>query len=655
MPGSPQLVVGTAGHIDHGKSRLVWMLTGVDPDRLPEEKVRGMTIDLGFGYARIDECDIWFVDVPGHERFIRNMVAGATGVDLALLVVAADDSVMPQTGEHAELLAWLGVERCIVAVTKIDLVDDAWADQVEQEARELLASVGIQPLAAVRTSAETGRGFDELRRILATHARHGGREAQRGGPRWFRLPIDRSFSVAGRGTVVTGSVAHGAVSSGDELELLPAGRRVRVRDIQSHNEQRTAAAGRMRLAINLANVAVDEVGRGCELVTPGYLEPTRRFDARIVSLRMPGRARRQALRVRLHSATSEVLATVRFLDPLGDTTVRHAFAQVHAERPIVLTWGQRFILRDESATRSLGGGRVLRPIARAWSARRPPDAGGLARLAGDDVRGRLEELIRGDDLAGADAKRLAGRAALGDANEAAELCAALTTAGRIARFEIAGSPLWIHLDVLRTLATQVDARLKRYLDANPRLPGVAKTEWPAWLPRTCPQRLRAPLAQWLIDRGHVALADGYVVSRGRAASMSPEDQRLYESMLAEFEAAAFQPPALEALKCCSPGVARRLAELIKLGVARGRLVRIADGMWLHERRWRELASLVVDAIRQRGPLSVSDIRTLLHSTRKYVVPLVEALDAAGITRRAGDLRALGGKARPESGAASSDA
>lgn len=257
MSDAPTLVVGTAGHIDHGKSRLVLALTGTDPDRLPEEKARGMTIDLGFAHTQIEGCDIFFVDVPGHERFIRNMVAGATGVDVAVLVVAADDSVMPQTREHAEVLSLLGVERCVVVVTKMDLVDDEWADAVEGEARELLAAVGLEPAAFVRTSAETGRGLDELRQVLARLARE---QSQRAEPyRWFCLPIDRAFTIAGRGTVVTGSVAHGQVARDDELELWPGGRSVRARDLQSHHDECQQAIGRRRLAINLAGLTREDV------------------------------------------------------------------------------------------------------------------------------------------------------------------------------------------------------------------------------------------------------------------------------------------------------------------------------------------------------------------------------------------------------------
>jgi selenocysteine-specific elongation factor len=643
MGDVPQIVVGTAGHIDHGKSQLVLALTGTDPDRLPEEKARGMTIDLGFAHTRIEGCDVWFVDVPGHERFIRNMVAGATGVDVALLVVAADDSVMPQTREHAELLSLLGIDRCVVALSKMDLVDDEWGDAVEEEVMELLDSLRIEPVRFVRTSVETNRGVDELRDVLVELARSR-KETQDGGYAWFRLPIDRAFNIAGRGTVVTGSVAHGAVQVDDELDLWPEGRRVRVRDLQRHHEGAAAVAGRMRLAVNLAGVSLDEIGRGCELATPGYLEATRRMDVWIASVRMPGKVMRKNIRLRLHIATSEVLAELRLRESPTELRVREQFAQLVTAEPVVATWAQRFILRDESGSRTLGGGRVLRPVARPWTAKRPAHVEGLQALLDGSVKQRLEEVIRANEWRPCSDACLATRAGLGKAERVAARCQQLVGESRIETLMVASTPVYIHSSHLKGIAHGATERLKAHLVANPRLPGVARSEWPAWMPRACPPKLRAALAEWLITSEQVVVADGYVVPPSHAGAMSPEDQRLFEALLAEFEAARFQPPAMKALACATPKNRKRLRELMDLAAARGTLVHIADDIWLHERCWTELIELVTTAIRQRGPVTVGDIRTLLNSSRKYVVPIAETLDAAGITRRSGDQRTLGPKA-----------
>jgi len=638
----PQLLVGTAGHIDHGKSRLVQALTGVDPDRLPEEKARGMTIDLGFAHARIEGCDVWFVDVPGHERFIRNMVAGATGVDVALLVVAADDSVMPQTREHAEVLKLLGVERCVVAISKMDLVDDEWADAVELEVRELLGALGLHVVQIVRTSAETRRGLDELRAVLAACARSA--QTGRGGYTWFRLPIDRAFTVAGRGTVVTGSVMHGSVSAGDELQLWPAGRTVRVRDLQAHHEHRDSAVDRMRLALNLAGVARDEVRRGCELAAPGYLEPSRCMDVYVALLRMPGKALRRVLRLRLHLATSEVLAELRLTEQPQAPIVREQFGQLRLREPVVAAWGQRFILRDEAGTRTLGGGTVLRPVARPWSIRRPVHEQGLEALRSGARVARLEETLRDQEWPLAGPRAVATRAGLPDETPLPALLSELQVNGRIVA--LAGSDVTgiMHREPLQRVAERVVQRVRRAARDNPRWTGIARREWSGWMPRACPQRLRVALAEWVLTHGDLVEDHGFIRPQAEQPDLPAEDRRLYAALLEEIERGGFQPPTRKALSCRNERNARRVDELLDLATARGDLRRIADGMWLHRRCWDELVRRVTEAIRSSGPLTVAQIRNLLNSSRKYVVPLVERLDAEGITRRVGDRRTLGASA-----------
>lgn len=642
MAEKPTLVVGTAGHIDHGKSRLVQALTGIDPDRLPEEKTRGMTIDLGFAHAAIDDCDIWFVDVPGHERFIRNMLAGASGVDIALLVIAADDSVMPQTREHAEVLSLLGVQRCIAALTKMDLVDDEWAEQVEEEIRDTLAGFGLEPLAYLRTSAETGRGLDELRTLLAKLAREQtGRQAAH---RWFRLPIDRGFTIAGRGTVVTGSVAHGSIRRDEELELWPHGTKVRVRDLQTHHDERETAAGRTRLAVNLAGISHEQVGRGCTLATPGYLAPARYLDVWIAWLRMPGKARKKTLRLRLHTATNELLAELRLLEVPGEGGVRGQFGQLKAAEPLVSTWGQRFILRDESGMRTLGGGRILRPTARLWTAKRPAHLGGLRVLLDGEPPARLEEVIRANEWQPLDELRLAALAGLEDAGAVMAACRQLMGGGKIRLLEGTGARLYVHNMHLEALGTDLTRRLKRFMQDNPRQPGLPRSQWPGWMPGACPAKLRPALAEWYLKAERVALDRDHIVPAGEKQSMSAADQALLQELLEEFDDGAYQPPAPADLRCRTRKNDKHIRELIDWATTQGQLVRIADGLYLHGRRWHDLVNLVARTIREHGPIKVSDLRTILDSSRKYVVPIAERLDTAGITRRVGDTRTLGPKA-----------
>ncbi|MBK8913783.1 MAG: selenocysteine-specific translation elongation factor [Phycisphaerales bacterium] len=647
-----QLVIGTAGHIDHGKSALVRALTGTDPDRLPEEQARGMTIDLGFAHLSADGADLYFVDVPGHERFIRNMVAGATGIDVAMMVVAADDGVMPQTREHAELLGLLGLRRCVLVISKCDVADEGWRAEVEAEAREALRAVGIEPVAAVQTSAQRGDGIDALRAVLVrlTHEPTPGAAPSGGAPRWFRMPIDRAFLVAGRGVVVTGTAWHGRVAPGDELELWPGARRVRVRDLQSHNLPRDSAADRLRLALNVVGVALDEVQRGCELATPGAMSESSCVDVQLAALRMPGRTARSALRVRLHLATRELSATVRLLERQGGGPL---LAQLRPQEPLVCSWGQRFVLRDDGGARTLGGGVVLHPLASPWTTRRPADAARLAALAGEDAAARLEAIFAAGGWEALTDALLATAAGLADAAQARAIAGQLSERGKLVRIGAdGGGTACVHADVVARAADAVAARLERAVSANPRFAGVPRGEWAGWMPGECPPRLRAGLAAWLLERGRVALVNGFVLPAGRGDQLSEADRALLDEMLAELDAAGVQPPAPQALRARTPRTQRRCDELLRLALARGRVVRLAADMLVSATCWAEAARRVSDAIRERGPLTVSDIRTLLGSSRKFIVPLCESFDAAGVTRRSGDVRSAGPRAADQASSSS---
>ncbi len=396
------LVVGTAGHIDHGKSTLVEALTGVDPDRLQEEKARGITIDLGFAPYRHGDTQLAFVDVPGHERFVRNMLAGASGIDCVLLVVAADESVMPQTREHFDICRLLGVGGGLVALTKSDLVDEETLELVRLETRELLAGSFLDGAPLVPVSARTGTGLDDVRRELAALADGVAGRRDGGVP---RLPIDRAFSVKGFGTVVTGTQASGVIDGEGELTLLPAGRRVKVRGMQVHGEPRSRSRAGQRVAVNLAAVGVDDLQRGDTLTTADGLCAARRFDGR-VTLLAGARPLKYGARVRFHQGTSEVMARLAIgaarsagADGAGGAAERppvfpgvlepggSAFARLHLEQPVALTRGDRFVLRAYSPMITIGGGVVLDPA---------PPAGRLRSAAGFERLRRLDAL---DDAA----------------------------------------------------------------------------------------------------------------------------------------------------------------------------------------------------------------------------------------------------------------
>src|SRR5947209_4682511 len=375
------LILGTAGHIDHGKTSLVKALTGIDCDRLPEEKARGITIDIGFATLDLGDFRLGIVDVPGHERFIKNMLAGATGIDLAVLVVAADDSVMPQTREHLEILRLLGLRVGVIALTKCDLVDETTREVVELEIRELVHGTFLENAPLIRTSAHSGMGIDELKAAIAEAC---GKVEARTGSEWFRMAIDRSFVVQGHGTVVTGSVTSGRLRVGDEVEWQPRGERVRVRSLQNHDQPVEEVHRGQRAAVNLAGVRHEDVVRGQEVAAPGYLKPSRTVTVRLHCLRDARRAIKHRLPVRFHVGTAEIMGTVSLLDCDTVQPGEWALAQLFLEEPATTTWGQPFVIRGPSATQTLGGGQVLQPVAKK------------VRRRHLDVLERIEKLWTGD-------------------------------------------------------------------------------------------------------------------------------------------------------------------------------------------------------------------------------------------------------------------
>ncbi len=361
-------ILGTAGHIDHGKTSLVRALTGVDTDRLPEEQHRGMTIELGFADLTVEEMRFGIVDVPGHERFVKTMVAGATGIDMALLVVAADDSVMPQTIEHVEILNLLGVRRGVVAITKIDLVDPEMVELVADEVTELLASTPLAEAPIRLVSSTTGVGVEALKETLHDVAQG----IEPASSQWpFRMTVDRVFTVQGRGTVVTGSALRGSVSAGDTLEVWPGGRTCRVRDLQTHGVHRDSLMRRQRVAINVSGIDRASVPRGSELATPGYLTASHLVDVRLECLSSSPRPLKSTSTVRLGVGTAEVPVRVVLLGRSMLEPGQSGYAQLRSGQPLTTTYGQRFILRDETAVRTIGGGIVLRPVA-GRKRREPP-------------------------------------------------------------------------------------------------------------------------------------------------------------------------------------------------------------------------------------------------------------------------------------------
>ncbi len=629
------LVLGTAGHIDHGKTALVKALTGTDCDRLPEEKARGITIDIGFAVLDLPGFRLGIVDLPGHERFIMNMLAGATGIDLALLVVAADDSVMPQTREHFEILQLLGLKQGVIVLTKADLVDETTRAVVELEIRELVRSSFLEHAPIVATSVVTGAGLPELRSALEDACRQ---VEEKRHDSWFRLAIDRAFVVQGHGTVVTGTVTSGQLAVDEEVEWFPSRQRVRVRGLQNHDQAVESVSQGMRAALNLAGVSHGDVLRGQELATPGILEPSRVLTVRLHCLQDARRPIKHRLPVRLHMGASEIMATVALLDGDALPPGTWGLAQLFLKEPASAVWGQPFVLRESSASFTLGGGQVLQPVARKYRRGQADILERLAQLWNDDPATRVSAAVWLTGFSGCTAASLVRDAGI-QSSALADLLSDMKDAGTLVEIgQQGGQPILLHAE----LGAELDARILKIMSelhqaaplvsAHPRLRVATPLDYLGNenLVRQALDRLQQR-KKLVGDQERVALADF-------KPKLSSNLRKLREKIIDAYQAARFTPPEPGSFAGAAGGNASNLPDLFDVCVEEGYLRKIAPGVYLHVEAEADMIERVRSALAAGQGLTVGDIRDLLGTSRKFAVPICEYLDHLGLTERRGDLR-----------------
>ncbi len=633
-----EIVVGTAGHIDHGKTALVHALTGVDTDRLPAERQRGITIDLGFAALDLGAGRrAAIVDVPGHERFIRNMLAGASSVDLALLVVAADDSVMPQTREHLEILQLLGVPAGLVVLTKCDLADASWLDLVEEEVRQLVAGSVLEGARIVRASAATGQGVEDVREAIAELAETlpAGRDLG-----CFRMAVDRGFTVIGHGTVATGTVGSGVVRVGDELTLWPEGRAVRVRNLQQHDRSVNELGRGARAAVNLAGVRHEETWRGQELAETGWLEPTRVLGVSLSVSADAGRPLRHRGRYRLHLGTGEVAATLLLPRESSVESGRHALGQLLLASPVVAVHGQPFVLRQESPAATLGGGRVLQPTGRRLRRRDAAGIDRLQRLADPDPLVRLRAVLASRGLAGGSNRVLVREAGI-PLGELDALLERLTAGGEV--IELATGPRR-SVRVLAETVAELEDRLLRALArlhaARPRQTAIRRGDVAAELPDLTSETLITALLERLASQGRVVLTARTVAIAGQQPKLSQSERKLKAELHEQLRAGGLGPPDFNDLAALAGSKTGLVRELLTLLVDEGLAVEVGTNLYLDAEAEATIRQRVQSALAGGGTLTMAALRDALGTTRKYAVPFGEYLDRVGVTRREGDLRRL---------------
>ncbi|HBI43657.1 MAG TPA: selenocysteine-specific translation elongation factor [Planctomycetales bacterium] len=630
------LILGTAGHIDHGKTSLVQALTGVDCDRLPEEKARGITIDIGFASLDLPPYHLGVVDVPGHERFIKNMLAGASGVDLALLVVAADDSVMPQTREHLEILRLLGLRHGVIALTKTDLVDVVTREVAELEIRELVRGTFLEDAPIIPTSAHSGAGIPELKAAIADACR---RVEERGGEEWFRLAIDRAFIVQGHGTIVTGSVMSGTLHVGDELEWLPRTERVRVRSLQNHDQVVEEVRRGQRAAINLAGVRHEEVLRGQEVATPGYLIPSRVLTVRLHCLADRKRPIKHRLPVRFHLGTSEIMGTVALLDCDIIPPGKWGLAQLFLDEPATATWGQPFVVRESSAAHTLGGGQVLQPVARKIRRGRLETLERVERLWSGDARERALTVAWFSGFAGFTTADLVRGTGIGP-DAAAPLTAQLKDEELLAEVVGGGAKrVLLHQDSVKELENRVLTALAVLHAQFPLMTLHDRRKVESQFDYVGDEALVHAAVDRLLARKQVVGDLRRIARADFKPKLNANQRKLKDKLVAAYQEARFQPPEPGSFAGAAGGNAASLKDLFEVCAAEGFLVRVTDDLYLHADADADMRRLVKERLtKQAGGLTVAEIRDLLDTTRKFAVPLCEYLDLVGVTRREGDLR-----------------
>jgi selenocysteine-specific elongation factor len=627
------LVLGTAGHIDHGKSALVKALTGTDPDRLPEEKERGVTIELGF--ARLDlpsGASMGVVDVPGHERFVRQMVAGATGIDVVLLVVAADDGVMPQTREHLAIIDLLGISRGVVAVTKSDLADPEWLAMVEDDVVRLLKGTSIEEAPVVAVSSKTGQGLDELRAALDAVA---GEAPARQAGLPMRLPVDRVFTIAGAGTVVTGTMWSGKVRRDDPVEVLPSGRTGRVRGVQVHSEVVIEASAGMRVAINVAGLDRHEIERGDILAAPGSLQVTDRFDALFKYL--PGNEKpfESGVRVHVHHGTREVIGRVLLMDGSDELEPGGtALAQIRLEQPLAPRYDDRFIVRSYSPVSTIGGGTILDALPPRRTHLREAERELLEALRAHDLSGAATGLLvsRGVPMTSAEAAAALGLPRAGVADD--------LNRGPFEHLKVAGETYFVTAEGLDRLVSGTLAQLIRFHEEHPKSTGIAAGALRDRVDRRVAPKVFDAVLDHAATRGLVRVTGGEVRHpQAAAAALQQEDEAL-ATLLPLLDAQGLATGTVAELAQAAGvdvGVARKA--LTKL-VAAGRVVRLGPDLHFSADAVEAARARIVEFLEANETMLASDARDILGTSRKYVVPLLEYFDAKGITKREGDSRTL---------------
>ncbi len=634
------LIVGTAGHIDHGKSALVKALTNIDPDRLKEEKERGLTIDLGFAHFDLpDGTRVAFVDVPGHERFVKNMLAGAAGMDIVVLVIDATESVMPQTREHLDIMKLLGVPRGIVAITKIDLSDEEMIEIVEEEIKDLVEGSFLEDAPIVKLSSKTGEGLDEIRKLIATAVLEHSQKSEDG---LFRFPIDRVFTMKGFGAVVTGTVFSGRLDEDEPVVVLPTGLPSRARQLQSHNTKLPTISAGMRGSLNLTNLSLQQLSRGDTIVRPGTVEPTRLLDAQIDLLATAPRALKKTNIIKLYVATSQRPARMTLIDRDKLEPGERCYALIRLSEPLCVFRGDRIIIRGESPEYTIGGGVVLDVAPLKRRAKGDEKAQWLKSLEAATLEETTMAFLA-QGLMGTTLTSIAARVGA-PANTLRAIFQRKFETGEALSADVGGDTLLIARSSFDALKERVVGELKDFFDSQQHRLFMPREELRSRLgPDLAPQYFELLLAD-LIEGGSLETTREGVSLGGRKAQLTPSQKKARGEIERVYREAGCSPPTFSQAEE-QFGDTKAARQMISLMIEEGALTKISPTFAYYRDNLDPAREKIRESFNDSDTLKVGDLKTLLGVSRKHAVPLLEYFDRIGLTTRVGDHRVLKEKLR----------
>jgi selenocysteine-specific elongation factor len=631
-----QIILGTAGHIDHGKTSLIKAITGVNTDRLKEEKLRGITIELGFASLILPGGQkLGVVDVPGHEKFVKNMVAGATGIDIVVMVIAADEGIMPQTREHMEICTLLDIQHGMVALTKVDLVDEEWMEMVREEVDGFTSNTFLEGAPVIPVSSTTGQGLTDFISALEEIS---GPITPRVTSGLFRLPVDRVFTMKGFGTVITGTLISGKVKMGDQIVIYPSGITSKVRGVQVHGDSVDSAHAGMRTAINFQGLDKEMVHRGDVIAAPGTLAPSHMVDATLTYLSGNSKKLKTRTRVRFHSGTSEIMGIVVLLDRNDLNPGETALVQIRLENPVSLIRDDRFVLRSYSPVRTIGGGRILNPIPIKHKPNKPEVMGHLSALTNEDTEQVLQELIQAAGYQGIRHQHLRIMVNMPE-KQLNKLLQSMLSQKSVIRIDKETQAL-LHHKVFARIQHAIAACISTYHQTYPLKPGIPKEELKSKLPQAIGAKTFLIAIQYLAKKKTIILEEDIVYMAEHKVTLAVDQEELKNKILSAYRDSHLSPPYFKEICQKLDAPEKTAKDVLSLLINDGALVKIKEDLYYHKQHLDELRNKLVQFLTANEEITTPQFKDMTGASRKYVIPLIEHFDSVQLTIRIGDIRKL---------------